>query len=60
MIETGSMKLIDTIPGDSNQLCLFETAVGEQFSIPRPVFSPEKEAGIMEANREILRDEDLI
>ena len=59
MVETGKMKLIGTIPGDSNQLCLFETAVGEQFSIPRPALSPEQEAGILETLREILEDEDL-
>ena len=58
MVETGKMKLIGTIPGDSNQLCLFETAVGEQFSIPRPALSPGEEASLMEALREILDDED--
>jgi hypothetical protein len=59
MVETGGMKLIGTIPGDSSQLCLFETAVGEQFSIPRPPLSSEEEEGLMEALREILEDEDL-
>jgi hypothetical protein len=60
MVETGRMKLIGTIPGDSRQLCLFETAVGEQFSIPRPTLSPEDEAELMIVLREILEEEDLL
>jgi len=60
LVETGRMKLIGAIPGDSNQLYLFETAVGEQFSIPRPPLSPEDEVGLMEVLREILEDEGLI
>jgi hypothetical protein len=60
MAETGKMKLIGTIPGDSSPLCLFETAVGEQFSIPKPLLSPEDEAELMMALREILEEEDLL
>ena len=60
MVETGKMKLIGTIPGDSSQLCLFETITGEQFSIPKPPVSNEEEREIMEVLRDILREEGLL
>ena len=60
MIESGDMKLVETLPGDEGELCYFETSAGEAFTIPRPAITAEQEAGVIETLREILRDEGLM
>ncbi len=57
MVEGGKMTLIETIPGDSAPLCVFETIVGEQFSIPKPVLTPTLEEQLKAMIREVLAEE---
>jgi hypothetical protein len=60
MVETGGMRLLNTINGDEKVLCYFETTAGDAFTIPKPHITPEQEADIVEVLRELLSDEDLV
>jgi hypothetical protein len=35
-VEAEKMRPIDTIPGETTAICVFETQAGERFSVPRP------------------------
>lgn len=59
MIEAGVLRLLHMIPGDSLPLCVFETAVGETFTIPRPPLSREQEEDLLTGLRQILDDEGI-
>jgi hypothetical protein len=39
MVEADKMRLVDTMPGESGELCTFETVTGDTFSIARPPMS---------------------
>ena len=60
MVENGKMHQIETIPGESTPLCIFVTISGDRFSVPRPDITPEQEAELLEALRDILSDEGLL
>jgi len=60
MVENGKMHQIETIPGESTPLCVFETISGDRFSVPRPDITSEQEADLLEALRDILSDEGLL
>ena len=57
MVENGSAELVNTVPGEAGSICYFETVGGESFAIPRPSMTQGQEAEIIEALREIMRDE---
>jgi hypothetical protein len=71
MVEVGVARLIETLPGEAGQVCVFprrgpmgETVAGEQFpigplrgSLARPALSQEAEAEVREIVREILEEE---
>jgi hypothetical protein len=57
MVEAGKARLIETLPGEAGQVCVFETIAGEQFSLARPALSPEAEAEVRQIVREILEEE---
>lgn len=60
MVEADKMRLIDTIPGETTAICVFETVAGERFSVPRPTMDEEQEAKLIEVLREFLREEGII
>jgi hypothetical protein len=60
MVETGNMRLVEQVPGESGAMCRFETRIGEEFVIPRPPLSQEHETEILEILRDILDEEGLI
>jgi hypothetical protein len=73
MVEAGVARLIETLPGETGQVCVFETVAGEQFpigplrgSLARPALShlcragrcrQEAEAEVRGIVREILEEE---
>ncbi len=57
MVEAGKMTLTEIIPGDSAPLCVFETVVGEQFSIPKPALTATLEEQLKAMIREVLAEE---
>jgi hypothetical protein len=60
MVEAGKMRLVDTIPGEVSPICIFESTVGEPFSVARPPMSQKEEAGVIAMLREILKDEGML
>lgn len=59
MVESGKMRLVETIPGESGATCIFEMLVGDKltFSVTKPPIDKETEAALVEQLRAIL-DED--
>jgi hypothetical protein len=57
MVETGKMRLVETVPGETAAICVFESSAGETFSVTRPPMSQEEEAEVIVVLREILDDE---
>jgi hypothetical protein len=66
MVEAGKARLIQTLPGETGQVCVFESVAGEQFGLARPALSylcragrcrQEAEAEVREIVREILEEE---
>ena len=46
------MQLLETIPGDSSPINVFETVAGDAFSIPQPSITKEQESELLD----LLRD----
>jgi hypothetical protein len=44
MVEAGKMWLVETVPGVNGLYCVFETTVGDRFSVTKPPISKETEA----------------
>lgn len=59
MIEAGKIRLVETLPGDTASISVFESAAGERFSVTRPNLSVEEESAVIDALREILKDEGI-
>jgi hypothetical protein len=57
MVEAGKMRLVEKLPGENGEICLFETAARVKFSVTRPVLSRDQEAALIDVLREILKDE---
>lgn len=59
MVESGKMRLVETLPGENGATCVFETLTGGSFtfSVTKPPVSKETEALLVEQLRAIL-DED--
>ena len=60
MVEAGKMRLVDTISGDVSPISVFETTLGETFSVDRPPMSQEEEDEVIAVLREILKDEGML
>lgn len=59
MVESGKMRLVETLPGENGAACIFETVTDSfTFSVTRPPVSLETEALLVEQLRAILDDED--
>lgn len=57
MVEANKMVLLETIPGDTAPLCIFETIAGERFSIPKPSLTPLLEEALKKMIYEVLAEE---
>ncbi len=57
MVEAGKARLVETVPGESGEVCTFKTVTGDTFSLARPPMSEEQEAGVIATLRDILEDE---
>jgi hypothetical protein len=57
MVEAGKMRLVEKVPGEDGEICLFETVTWHKFSVPRPALSRDQEAALIDVLREILKDE---
>jgi hypothetical protein len=60
MVEVGKMRLVNTPPSESSLICVFETSIGDTFSVPRPPMNQEEEAEMIAMLRDILKDEGLL
>jgi hypothetical protein len=58
MVESGKMRLVETIPGESGPYCIFETIAGDRFSVAKPPMDKETEAGWVEQLKAILEDDE--
>ena len=57
LCETGKMRLVETLPGESGAVCVFETIAGDRFSVTRLPISKEDEAALVEQLRGIFEEE---
>jgi len=57
MVESGKMRLAYTVPGDSSSICIFETVAGDTFSVPHPPLNQQEENAVLDALKDILKDE---
>ncbi len=57
MVLDGKARLVETRPGDSSPVCVFETVAGDTFSIARPRITKEQEAALIDTIRDILEEE---
>jgi phage-related protein len=57
MVEAGRMRLVEEVPGENGEICVFETVARVKFSVPKPVLSRDQEAALIDVLREILKDE---
>ena len=58
MAQAGVMRLVEKIPGDNGEICVFETTSGDHFSVVKPAISKEQELALIDVLREILEDEE--
>jgi hypothetical protein len=58
MVESGKMRLVETVPGESGATCIFETIAGDIFSVTKPPMDQETEAGWVEQLRAILEEDE--
>jgi hypothetical protein len=59
MVEAGKMRLVEKVPGENGEICLFETVARVKFSVTRPDLSRDQEAALIDVLREILKDEGM-
>ncbi len=57
MVEAGKMRLVEKVPGEDGEICVFETVARVKFSVTRPALSRDQEAALIDVLREILKDE---
>jgi len=59
MVEAGVMRLVEKVPGENGEICVFETVAWDRFSVTKPVLSRDQEAALIDVLREILKEEGL-
>jgi hypothetical protein len=57
MVEAGKARLVETRPGEAGKICVFESSVGERFSVVVPKMNKESKAALIDTLREMLEDE---
>jgi hypothetical protein len=56
MVEAGKMRLVEKVPGENGEICLFETVARVKFSVTTPALSRDQEAALIDVLREILEE----
>ena len=59
MVEAGVMRLVEKVPGENGEICVFETVARVKFSVTKPALSRDQEAALIDVLREILKEEGL-
>jgi hypothetical protein len=65
MVEAGKMRLVEKVPGQNGESCVFapcrdgKTVARVKFSLTRPALSRDQEAALIDVLREILKDEEM-
>ncbi len=54
MVESGVARLVETLPGDSAPICVFETVMGDTFSLPKAAISPQEEEELIATLRQVF------
>jgi hypothetical protein len=57
MVEASKMRMVEKVPGENGEICVFETVAGVKFSVTKPVLSRGQKAALIDALREILEEE---
>jgi len=57
MVEVGKMRLVEKVPGEHGEVCVFETVTWHKFSMVKPALNRDQEAALIDVLREILKDE---
>jgi hypothetical protein len=60
MVEAGKMRLVETLPGETASIAVFESAAVERFSVARPSITEQQEAELVGVLRELLADDGYI
>jgi hypothetical protein len=47
MVESGNARVVETLPGDTSPICVFETMAGDTFSLAKPTISREEEQDLI-------------
>lgn len=58
MVQAGKMRLVRKVAGEQGKIYVFETTVGDTFSVARPAINKEQEAALIDVLREILKEEE--
>jgi len=48
MVEASEMRLVEKVPGENGEICVFETVVRSKFSVTKPVLSRDQEAALID------------
>jgi hypothetical protein len=66
MVEAGKAHLVETLPGETGQICVFprrapmgETVAGEQFALAQPAMSQEAEGELVEWLKGVLEEKGM-
>ena len=59
MVEAGVMRLVEKVPGENGEICVFETVARVKFSVSKLALSRGQKAALIDVLREILKEEDL-
>jgi hypothetical protein len=57
MVEAGRMCLVEKVPGEHGEVCVFETIARVKFSVTRPELTRDQGAALLDVLWEILKDE---
>jgi hypothetical protein len=57
MVEAGKARVVETLPGDTSPICVYETMAGDTFSLVKPAISQEEEEDLIATLRQIINEE---
>jgi len=57
MVESGVARLVETLPGDTAPICVFETVAGDTFSLAKAAISAQEEEELIATLRQLFDGE---
>jgi hypothetical protein len=57
MVETGVARLVETLPGDTAPICVFETVTGETFCLAKAAIGRQEEEELIATLRQLFDEE---